>query len=226
MRLTGPPASGNQVEVVAPTVEVAPAVSAAGPDELWTEGETVEVTLAFSEAVEVDTANGVPSVGIGLGGPTAARSAAYLRGSGTAELEFGYTLVAGDGVHTLMAVAPNSLALNGGAIRSVAASADAALGHVGTLVQARRSRTPEGPSARFEGVPASHDGTTAFTVELHFSAEPEGLSYRTVAGGLLEATGGTVTGARRLTAGSDLAWRVTVTPSGAGGIVLQRAVRA
>ena len=226
VRLTGPPASGNQVEVVAPTVEGAPAVGDEGADGQWTEGETVEVTLAFSEAVEVDTANGVPSVGLGLGlDGTQARRAAWLRGSGTAELVFGYTLVQGDGAHTAMAVAPDSLALDGGAIRSVAAGADAALGHNGTLVRARPPRIPEGPSAHFEGVPASHDGSGAFTIELHLSAEPEGLSYRTVAGGLLEATGGTITGARQLTAGSNLAWEVTVAPSGAGDIGLRLPVR-
>ena len=162
-----------QVEVDPPVVTSTPSVSAAGPDRQWAEGETVEVTLAFSEAVEVDTANGVPSVGVGLGG-TQAQSAGYLRGSGTAELVFGYTLVAGDGDHTVMAVTPDSLALNGGAIRSVATNADAVLGHNGTIVRGGVGRAPEGPSARFAGVPANHDGTTAFTVELHFSAEPEG----------------------------------------------------
>ena len=223
VRLTGPPASANQVE--GPTVEGAPAVSEAGADGHWTEGETVEVTLAFSEAVTVDTANGVPSVGLGLGGPAATRSAPYLRGGGTAELVFSYTLVAGDGDHTVMAVTPDSLALNGGAIRSVATSADAALGHNGALVSAGPPRAPEGPSARFEGVPANHDGSDAFTVELHFSAEPEGLSYRTVQDGLLKVDGGTVTRAARTTRGSNLGWRVTVAPSGTGDVQIQLPAR-
>ena len=223
VRLTGPPASANQVE--GPTVEGAPAVSEAGADGHWTESETVEVTLAFSEAVTVDTANGVPSVGLGLSGPAATRSAPYLRGSGTAELVFSYTLVAGDGDHTVMAVTPDSLALNGGAIRSVATSADAALGHNGALVSAGPPRAPEGPSARFEGVPANHDGSDAFTVELHFSAEPEGLSYRTVQDGLLKVDGGTVTRAARTTRGSNLGWRVTVAPSGTGDVQIQLPAR-
>ena len=219
------PCPGAQVEVEAPTVDGAPAVSEAGADGHWTEGETVEVTVAFSEAVEVDTATGVPSVEIGLGGPAPTRSAAYLRGSGTAEMVFGYTLVDGDGAHTVMAVTPDSLALNGGAIRSVATGVDAALGHAGTLVLAAPPRTPEGPNARFEGVPASHDGSGAFTVALHFSAEPEGLSYRTVQGGLLEVEGGTVTRAARTTPGSNLGWRVTVAPSGVGDVQIRLPVR-
>ena len=105
-----PAAGGNQAEVAPPSVTGTPAVSPAGPDVQWTEGETVEVTLAFSEEVEVDTGGGTPSVGISLGG-TEARSATYESGSGTAELVFGYTLAKDDGSHSVMAVTPDSLAL-------------------------------------------------------------------------------------------------------------------
>ena len=188
--VTGPCAA-EQVEVDPPVVTSPPSVSPAGGDRQWTEGDTVEVTLAFSEAVEVDRSGGTPSVGIGLSG-TEARGAGYLRGSGTAELVFAYTLVTADGTHTSMAVTPDSLALNGGTIQSVATSADAVLGHNGTFVLGGAGRSTQGPSARFSGLPANHDGTTAFTVELHFSAEPEGLSYRTVQGGLLEVGGAAV----------------------------------
>ena len=217
-------AYSNQAEVEAPTVTSTPAVTAAGPDNRWTEGETVEVTLGFSEAVEVDSGGGTPSVAIGLGG-TEARNAGYLRGSGTTDLVFAYTLVGGDGGHTTMAVTPDSLALNGGAIRSVATRVDATLAHNGTIVQGGGGRSPEAPTARFEGVPANHDGTTAFTVELHFSATPTGLSQAMVAGGMLEATGATVVGARRLTAGSDVAWEVTARPDGGGDIGLRLPAR-
>ena len=217
--------ASEQIEIEPPTVAGTPTVSAAGSDGQWTEGETVEVTLAFSEAVAVETTDGVPSVGIGLSGPAATRSAPYLRGSGTAELVFSYTLVAGDGDHTVMAVTPDSLALNGGTIRSIATSADAALGHNGTVVQGRGARNPEGPSARFEGVPENHDGSGAFTIELHFSGEPEGLSYRTVQNGLLKVDGGTVTRAARTTPGSNLGWRVTVAPSGTGDVQIRLPAR-
>ena len=217
--------TGMQVEVDPPTVTSTPSVSAAGSDGQWTEGETVEVTLGFSEAVAVDTTGGTPSVTIGLNGAQV-RRAAYLRGSGTAELVFGYMLIGGDGAHTVMAVTPDSLALNGGAIRNVATSADAALGHNGTLVLASPPSIPDGPKARFEGLPEQHNGTTAFTVELHFSAEPEGLSYRTVQGGLLEIEGGTVTRAARTTPGSNQGWRVTVAPSGDGDVQIRLPARS
>ena len=130
-----------------PTVDGAPAVSAAGSDRAWAPDETVEVTLTFSEAVSVDTTDGTPSIGVSLGGSDA-RSAAYLRGSGTTELVFGYTLVAADGSHTTMAVAPSSLTLNGGTIRSQGNNADADLTHPGALVNATRDGE-QGPPAGF-----------------------------------------------------------------------------
>ena len=225
VRLRGPASSGQQVEVEPPRVADTPAVGPAGPDGEWTEGETVEVTLAFSEAVEVHTTDGTPSVGIALGA-TKARQAAYLRGSGTTELVFGYTLVKGDGPQNVMAVTPDSLALNGGSIRSTETNADAALGHNGTVVQGSSERTtPRKPRAHFESVPEDHDGS-AFEFELHFSANPEELNYRTVQGGLLEVEGGAVTGAERTTPPSDRGWRVTVEPSGTDDVQIRLPARA
>ena len=82
------------------------------------------------------------------------------------------------------------------------------------------------PTARFDEVPERHDGTAAFRFQLHFSHEPAGLSYKTVRGGLLEVTGATVTRARRLTKGSNLAWEVTAKPTQTGDIVISLPVRA
>ena len=212
------PCADQQVEVEPATIEGTPDLSESDIAGEWTEGDNVEVTLTFSEAVEVETTNGIPSIDIGLGGPSETRSAGYLRGSATTELVFGYTLAQGDGNHNAMAVMPNTLVLNGGTIWSVGTDTDANLEHVGTVVRRRTGRNTERPSARFGGVPASHDGSSPFTVELHFSAEPEGLSYRTVQGGLLEVEGATVTRAARTTKGSNQGWRVTVAPSGDGDV--------
>ena len=83
-----------------------------------------------------------------------------------------------------------------------------------------------GPTASFEALPERHDGTAAFRFELHFSEEPSGLSYRTVGGGLLEVTGGTLTHARRLTRGRNQGWEVTVVPTQAGDIVITLPARS
>ena len=65
-------------------------------------------------------------------------------------------------------------------------------------------------TARFAALPAAHDGS-AFTFELHFSEEIE-ISYRNIEDDVLDVTGGTVTGARRLQAGSNLGWQITIEP--------------
>ena len=217
-------ASGQQVEVDAPTIDGTPRVSGAGDDGRWTQGETVRVTIPFSEAVEVDMSGGTPSVGIDLGG-TATRSAAYRSGSGTAELAFDYTLVQEDGAHSTMAVTPNSLALNGGTIRGSESQADAQLAHNGAVVQGGSDRD-DGPEASFRNVPKSHDGESGFTVGLQFSGEPSGLSAKRDAASVLELTGGTVTGARRTDGGEQPAWEVTVQPDGPGDIMLRLPARA
>ena len=116
------------LSVAAPSPDGAPTLSEAGTDGLWTPGETVEVTVAFTEPVTVGTAVGVPSIGLRLGG-SELRSAAYLRGSGTSALVFAYTLTETDGSHSSMLVPPNSLALNGGTIRSREHTEDASLIH-------------------------------------------------------------------------------------------------
>ena len=221
------PNTEQQVEIVPPTVDGTPSVSGAGTDAQWSVGETVGVTVAFSEAVDVGTNGGTPSVGVELGGSsTAARSAAYASGSGTAELVFGYTLVQGDGSHSLMAVTPNSLALNGGTIRSAESQTNAQLAHNGTVVQLGGSTRSTEPEVSFQDVPESHDGATAFTVGLQFSGQPDGLSATRDAASVLEVTGGSVTGARVASKSADPAWEVTVVPDGLGEVTIEVPVRA
>ena len=221
------PNTEQQVEIVPPTVDGTPSVSGAGTDAQWSVGETVGVTVAFSEAVDVGTNGGTPSVGVELGGSsTAARSAAYASGSGTAELVFGYTLVQGDGSHSLMAVTPNSLALNGGTIRSAESQTNAQLAHNGTVVQLGGSTRSTEPEVSFQDVPESHDGATAFTVGVQFSGQPDGLSATRDAASVLEVTGGSVTGARVASKSVDPAWEVTVVPDGLGEVTIEVPVRA
>ena len=223
VRLTGPAASSSQVQVDPPTVDGTPSVSGAGGDAQWSEGETVGVTVTFSEAVDVDTTRGTPSIGIGLGG-TAARSATYASGTGTTELVFEYTLVSGDGTHGTMAVAPDSLALNGGTIQSTG-GVDAVLAHNGTVALGTTSRST-GPETVFQSVPKSHDGGTAFTLGVQFGGTPAGLSAKRDAASIFEATGGSVTGARVTSGGQRPVWEVTVAPDGPGNVTVRIPARA
>ena len=114
----------------APTIKGSPALSDPGSDYEWTPGETVRVTLTFSEEVNVDTTDGKPSIGIQLGG-SLDRSASYASGSGTTKLVFSHTLTDDDGRHSSMFVPENSLTLNDGTITSASSGGDAALGHTG-----------------------------------------------------------------------------------------------
>ena len=126
-RISGSGSTGTRTasQVAAPIIEGAPALSDADSDGQWTPGEAVQVTLTFSEDVNVDTTAGAPSIGLQLGG-TEARSASYASGSGTKELVFSYTLTDADGTHSSIEVTANSLTLNGGTITSDSSGADAA----------------------------------------------------------------------------------------------------
>ena len=85
----------------------------------------------------------------------------------------------------------------------------------------RLEETVKGPlTAEFANLPATHDGQTAFTFEVHFSVEPSGLSYVTVRDALFDVTNGNITNTGRVTQGSNLAFRVTVKPSAASDISL------
>ena len=104
----------------------------AGGDGSWSAGESVALTLTFSEPVTVDTDEGTPTVGLLLGG-SAARQAEYQSGAGTRALRFAYALATADGAVRMVLVTPDSLALNGGAVRSTTGLA-VNLEHVGTAV--------------------------------------------------------------------------------------------
>ena len=149
VRVTLKTASSMQEAHDPPEVSGSPAVARPGSDGEWNAGDTVEVTLTFSEAVDVNTGGGVPSIGIALGG-TEARTAAYTSGSGTTKLVFEHELAKTEGDHGIMGVTPNSLALNGGTIRSGTTGADAVLTHAGALVQGAAIRDSPKPVVSIE----------------------------------------------------------------------------
>ena len=67
-------------------------------------------------------------------------------------------------------------------------------------------------TVEFVGMPATHDGETAFTFELRFNVEIE-ISYATLRDAAFDVTGGAVRGARRLARPSNLRWEITVQPT-------------
>ena len=68
-------------------------------------------------------------------------------------------------------------------------------------------------TASARNVPSSHDGSNSFTFELRFSENMESFSYSTLQDHALTVTGGTGLKVRRLEAGKNVRWEITVTPS-------------
>ena len=129
-------ADGNATAVAGPVVTSVALATAS--DGTWTDGETVGLSLTFSEPVTVATDDGMPTVGVALDGT--ARQAAYAGGTGTASLAFSWTLTADDGTVSAVTVTADSLALNGATIRD-AAGRDADLEHPGLGEAAEETET-------------------------------------------------------------------------------------
>ena len=68
--------------------------------------------------------------------------------------------------------------------------------------------------------PATHDGSSEFTFGIEFSEE-FGLSYRTLKFHAFNVTGGSVERAQRTDKPSNIPWRITVKPQGAGDVTIE-----
>ena len=117
----GNPALATELPVTVAVTNVPPAVvSVASPARSHKAGDTIQVTVTFSEPVFV---TGVPQIGLTVG--STLRQAVYTGGSGTPTLQFGYVVAAGendaDGV-----VLAQSIVLSGSAAIRDGAGADAA----------------------------------------------------------------------------------------------------
>ena len=118
----------NLVEVV-PSVSQVAILSTPADGEAYAPGETIRMSLTFTEAVAV---SGAPRLAIKMAPAYGERWADYVGGSGTTTLEFAYTVVEPDRSTHGVAVLQDRLDLNGGTIRSVATpQRDAHLWHPG-----------------------------------------------------------------------------------------------
>ena len=79
-------------------------------------------------------------------------------------------------------------------------------------------RNTEGLTASFEDVPASHDGSSAFTLRLAFS-EAIVTSFRVLRDEAFTVTGGTVVEAKRVDSRSDL-WNIHIEPDGTDAVTV------
>ena len=150
---------------LAPVVTRVAVEADADGDGVWSPGEAVTVTVAFSDAVTVRTDTGTPSVAVVLAGG-ARGEAAYAGGSGTAVLTFAYAVQAEDGAVRSVFVPENALRRNGGAIAGPTGLA-AVLAHGGAgLAGTPRTPPPAQPALSVADAAAVEGATLAFAVTL------------------------------------------------------------
>ena len=100
--------------VTPPTVTAVALASAPASGTTYGNGERIEVVVTFGEPATVDISGGTPRIGLTVG--TAAKTAGYLRGSGSRRLVFAYEVQASDTDMDGVSVPANSLVRNGGRI--------------------------------------------------------------------------------------------------------------
>ena len=87
-------------------------------------------------------------------------------------------------------------------------------GNAETLTSVATTAVAKPPlTATTHDKPSSHDGNNAFTFELRLSENIESFSYTTLQQYALTVTGGTLPKVRRLEAGKNVRWEITVQPS-------------
>ena len=116
--LTNRAVENNTLDTTAPRVSRVAIASNPGRDGIYAEGDVMEVTVTFSETVQVDTANGTPALALRVGRPT--RPATYDRGSNSDRLVFSYMVADGDIDTDGVSIAAGRIALNGGTIADFA----------------------------------------------------------------------------------------------------------
>ena len=148
-----------RAQAAAPEVTGVAVSSTPSSGDTYAFGETITITVTFSEAVAV---TGTPQLTIDMDpADWGAKVVDYASGSGTATLTFDHTVVQPNYSTQGIAVLQNSLALNGGAIRSVSSQTDADLSHTGLGHNAaHRVNWQQAPSAPTTTTPTAAPTTT------------------------------------------------------------------
>ena len=128
--LSREPVTNETPDTTPPEVESLRIGSNPGSDRTYAAEDVIEVTVQFSETVEVE---GAPQLRLRVGSGT--RTAGYLRGAGTAALVFAYEVADGDEDSDGVSVNAGRIALNGGTIEDEAENA-AELDHEALAAQA------------------------------------------------------------------------------------------
>ena len=133
-------------------------------------GDVVNATVTFSEAI---TVTGTPTLALDVG--AAVVQASYMAGSGSNTLLFAYTVLAGQLDANGIAVAANSLALNGGTL-SDSAGNGATLTHSAVSDNASFLVDTTAPTLAISSSASSLKAGEAATISFTFSEDP-GASF-------------------------------------------------
>ena len=190
----------------------------AGNPESLTSAATVSVAARPNRAATgAPTISGTAQVGETLTASTTGISDA----DGLTNATFTYGWLADDAVIAGATGSSYTLAAGdqGKAIKVRVSFTDDA-GNAETLTSAATAAVVPPPlTAEVRQAPESHDGSTTFAFELHFSEELE-LSYVTLRDHAFTVSGGSIQNARRLTQGSNLGWEITVGPSSTASVTI------
>ena len=184
-------------DVVRPYANGSVDITGTGADGHYEPGDTIRVTLTFTEAVTVDTAGGTPVLGLVLGGYGSSdnRRAPYTDGSGTRQLVFEYRVASADDEFSELQVESHSLVMNGGTIRN-AGGMDVLL--VNPSARVAPETNPHAASLSVADATAEEGARLEFRVTLSRAAERRvSVSYHTedgtaTAGSDYEAVSGTL----------------------------------
>ena len=109
--LSGEPVTNETPDTTSPEVSSLEITSNSGADQTYALEDGIEVTVRFSEMVEVE---GTPRLTLRVG--TRTRTAGYESGTGTAALVFAYEVLLGDEDSDGVSIEAGRIALNGGSI--------------------------------------------------------------------------------------------------------------
>ena len=166
-----------------------------------------------SEATGAPTINGTALVGETLTASTLGISDA----DGLVNASYTYQWLADDAdINGATASSYTLVAADAGKAIKVTVSFTDDEGNEESVTSAATGTVAAAPSpltASIHNAPDSHDGSAAFTFEVRFSEDMESFSYTTLQEHALTVTGGSVSKARRLEAGKNIRWEITVQPS-------------
>jgi gliding motility-associated-like protein len=176
-------------------------------DKYYTTNANLDFTVHYSEAVNVNTLNGVPSLPLTIG--SSAAQATYISGGGSADLLFRYTVQNGD--MDLDGIAPGAaLSLNNSIMRD--ASGNDALLTLNSVANTSQVRINTGhPAVQLTSAAASRINAP-FQATVTFSEEVSGFTAADVTA--TNATIGTPQTSDNIT------YTITVTPAADGAVSL------